>query len=154
MLLVSILELEVAVINGKIVECTGTTRTQIVKFFYDYVAHSKPSTRRLLPFVSQLAPNWYELGAMLLEEEQEAHLIVIQSTYGSDPKKCCLSMLQYWMNTHPKATWHQLVTALRSPGVELAAVASNIEKNFAGKMVDSVTYVLTKFELLSIIQPS
>ena len=82
-----------------------------------------------------VASNWYELGAMLLEEEQESQLKLIQSTYGSDVKKCCLDMLRYWTDTHPEATWHQLVTALRSPGVDLAAVASDIEKNFTGKNI-------------------
>jgi len=70
---------------------------------------------------------------MLLREEQEAQLKSIWSTHGSDVRKCCLAMLQYWMDTQPEATWHHLVTALRSPGVELASVASDIEKNFAGK---------------------
>ena len=70
---------------------------------------------------------------MLLQEEQEAHLILIQTTHGSDARKCCLAMLQYWMSTNPEATWHQLVTALRSPGVDLTTVASDIEKNFTGK---------------------
>ena len=98
-----------------------------------FVAHSKPSTRRLLPFVVHLAPNWYELGAMLLKEEQEPQLKLIQATYSSDMKKCCLALLQYWMDTHPEATWHHLVTALRSPGVDLAAVASEIERGFDGE---------------------
>ena len=80
-----------------------------------------------------LAPNWYELGAMLLKEEQESQLKLILATYGNDVKKCCWALLQYWMDTHPKATWHHLVTALRSPGVDLAAVASEIEKDFEGK---------------------
>ena len=80
-----------------------------------------------------MASNWYELGAMLLEEEQEPQLKLIRSTYGSDVRKCCLDMLQYWTDTHPEASWHQLVTALRSPGVDLDAVASEIEKNFTGK---------------------
>ena len=71
---------------------------------------------------------------MLLEEKQEGHLMLIQATHGSDAKKCCLAMLQYWMATHPEATWHHLVTALRSPGVEMVAVASDIEKNFTGRV--------------------
>ena len=98
-------------------------------------AHSRPSTKTLLPFVAQLAPSWYELGAMLLEEKQEAHLILIQDTHGVNKKKCCLAMLQYWMSTHSEATWHHLVTALRSPGVDLTAIASDIESKFAGKKV-------------------
>jgi len=85
--------------------------------------------------VASVAPNWYELGAMLLREEQEAQLKLIQSTHGSDVRRCCLAMLQYWMDTHPEATWYHLLTALRSPGVDLASVASDIEKNFAGKNV-------------------
>ena len=106
-----------------------------------YAAYSRSSTKTLLPFVSQLAFNWYELGATLLAVEQEAHLKVIKATYGGDAKKCCLEMFQYWMDTHPKATWLQLVTALRSPGVELAAIASNIEKNFASKMMDYIMHI-------------
>ena len=81
-----------------------------------------------------MAPNWYEVGAMLLDVTQEPQLKVIKATYGNDAKKCCLDMLQYWMDTHPKATWHHLVTALRSRGVDLAAVASEIEENFTGNV--------------------
>ena len=116
---------------------------QICKLFSDvnlcicilhYLAHSMPSIRELLPFVTRLATSWYELGAMLLEVKKAGHLNLIQTTHGSDAKRCCLAMFQYWMNTDPKATWHHLVTALRSPGVEMSAVASEIEGNFKGKV--------------------
>ena len=80
-----------------------------------------------------MAANWYELGAILLEEKQEAQLKIIESTHGSNVKKCCSAMLRYWIDKHPEATWHQLVTALRSPGVDLDAVASSIERNFSCK---------------------
>ena len=82
-----------------------------------------------------MAPNWYEVGAVLLEVKQESQLKLIQANHGSDVKKCCLEMLQFWMDTHPEATWHHLVTALISPGVNLAAVAADIKKNFTGKMI-------------------
>ena len=101
--------------------------------FYICVANSKPSTKKLLQFVARIAVKWYEVGAALLEEEQEPQLKLIQTNHGSDVRKCCLNMLQYWMDTHPEATWHHLVTALRSPGVDLTTVASDIEKNFTGK---------------------
>ena len=81
-----------------------------------------------------MAPNWYEVGAMLLDVTQEPQLKLIQATYGTDAKKCCLAVLQKWMDTHPEATWYQLVTALRSPGVDLATVAFEIEENFTGKV--------------------
>ena len=98
-----------------------------------YVVHLKPSTKALLPFLDKLTPNWYELGAMLLEEKQEPHLRAIKTSHGGDARRCCLEMLQYWMETHPEATWDHLVTALKSPGVELIAVASDIEKILTGK---------------------
>ena len=94
-----------------------------------------PSTKQLLPFLGHMAPNWYEVGAMLLDVTQEPQLRLIRDTYGNDTKKCCLAMLQKWTDTHPKATWHHLVTALRSPGVDLATVAANVEGNFTGKVV-------------------
>ena len=96
-----------------------------------------PSTKQLLPFVGRMAPNWYEVGAMLLDVTQESQLQLIQSTYGNDAKKCCLAMLKEWMNTHPEATWRHLVTALKSPGVDLATVAADIEENFTGKVEHS-----------------
>ena len=83
--------------------------------------------------MAHIAPSWYEVGAALLEEEQEADLKVIGTTYGNDVKKCCVAMFRFWVDTHPKATWHRLVTALRSPGVDLDVVASDITKNFTSK---------------------
>ena len=88
--------------------------------------------------MANIAPNWYEVGAVLLDVEQESHLRLIQATHCNDLRKCCLAMLQYWMDTHPKATWHHLVIALRSPGVEMAAIAFDIEKNFTGKMIGTM----------------
>ena len=85
--------------------------------------------------MDNIAPNWYEVGAMLLEVEQESRLKLIQANHGGDVRKCCLAMLQYWMGTHPKATWRHLVAALMSPGINLAAVASDIEKKFTGKSI-------------------
>ena len=69
---------------------------------------------------------------MLLEAEQESELRLIQATHGNDVKKCCLHMLQYWMATHPEATWYHLIDKLKSPGVDLVAVAVEIQKNFTG----------------------
>ena len=95
--------------------------------------HSKPSMKKLVPLLVDMAPNWYDLGAVLLEERQERQLRVIESTYGSNVKRCCSAMLRYWLDKQPEATWHQLVTALRSPGVDLDAVASHIEENYTSK---------------------
>ena len=92
--------------------------------------------------MNQIAPNWYELGAMLLDVTEEPQLNLIQATDSSDAKKCCLAMLKKWMNTHPEATWNHLVTALRSPGVDLAAVAADIESTFTGKLLIYICILL------------
>ena len=97
-----------------------------------HVGESVPSTKELLPFIDAIAPNWYEVGAMLLDVAEEPQLKVIRATHVTDVKKCCLAMFQYWMDTH-QVTWQQLVTALRSPGVNLAAVSADIERKFIGK---------------------
>ena len=97
------------------------------------LAHSTPTTQQLLSFViPHVASRWYEVGVMLLKAEQEKQLRQIRSDFGNDGKKCCLEMFDYWRQTHPEANWHHLVAALKSPGVELHAVAADIEKNFAG----------------------
>ena len=119
-------------------------------FIFD-IAHSRPTTKALLPFVPQLAPNWYQLGIMLLEEKDERHLRIIKDTHGSDKQRCCLEMLQYWMETHPKATWCDLVTALKSPGVELTAVASDIERSFTGKTLLCTHVYNSAFEYLVLL---
>ena len=59
----------------------------------NYLAvNSKPSTKHLLPYVAHIALNWpwYEVGAMLLEVEQESQLEVIRATYDHNVSKCCL----------------------------------------------------------------
>ena len=106
-----------------------------------HVADSVPSTKKLLPFKDAIAPNWYEVGAMLLDETQEQRLKVIKATHGNDAKKCCMDMFQYWMDSR-QATWHHLVSALRSPGVDLVKVAADIERNITGKLVIYVHIVL------------
>ena len=127
----------------------------LIKLLKLLVANSKPSIKQLLPFVGHMGPTWYEVGAMLLDVTQESQLNLIQDTYGTDAKRCCLAMLKKWMDTHPKATWHHLVTALRSPGVDLAAVASEMEKNFTGKvehfsdLVMHMNYVIQYLTVLS-----
>ena len=103
-----------------------------------------------MPFLARLASNWYELGAMLLEEIEEAQLNLIQDTHGVNKKKCCLAMLQYWMSTHPEATWHHLVTALRSPGVDLIAIASDIESKFTGKKFDMFYLIVIVYVYIAV----
>ena len=96
-------------------------------------ATSAPSKRKLLELIPSVAPQWYELGIQLLREDQEPHLDVIKSDCGNDNKRCCVQMFWYWLKTNPKASWQQLLDALRSPALELCTVAANIEAMFTSK---------------------
>ena len=93
-----------------------------------------PTTKQLLSFViPTVATRWYELGVMLLQPEQEPKLQQIKLDHGDDARKCCLEMFTYWRQSHPEDNWNNLVTALKSPGVEMDAVAAKLEKMFTGK---------------------
>ena len=103
-----------------------------------HLAHSTPSTQQLLSFViPHVASKWYEVGVMLLKEDQESHLDQIKTNHGQDVTNCCLEMFRYWKQSHPDANWHRLLAALKSPGVELHHVAADIEKKFDGKEICS-----------------
>ena len=94
---------------------------------------SRPSKKKLLDHVvSRVAPHWYDLGITLLDEDQETHLDVIESSHGSNKEECCKKMFWYWLNTNTSATWKQLIEGLRSPGVKLTVVASDLEKMLTG----------------------
>ena len=102
-------------------------------------ATSVPSKKKILELIPNLAPQWYELGIQLLREDQEPHLDVIKSDCGNDNKRCCVQMFWYWLKTNPKASWKQLLDALKSPALELHTVAANIEAMFTSKCY--ITYV-------------
>ena len=95
-------------------------------------ASSKPSRKKIVDLIPHVAPQWYELGIKLVREDQEAHLDVIRSDCGNDKKQCCSQMFWYWLKTNPNASWQQLLDSLRSPALELNAVAANIQTMFAG----------------------
>ena len=98
------------------------------------LAISVPSKKKLLELIPNVALQWYELGIQLLKEDQEPHLDIIKADYGNDSKRCCVQMLWYWLKTNPKASWKQLLEALRSPTLELHTVAANIETMFTSKL--------------------
>ena len=86
-----------------------------------------------------MAPHWYELGIQLLNEGQESRLDSIKSDNGSDSKKCCIQMFWYWLESHPEATWQDLLESLRSPALELHNTAATIEAKI-GKYILKQNY--------------
>ena len=41
-------------------------------------------------------------------------------------------MFIYWLETHPNATWYQLVAALKTPGIQMNNIAATIERDIIG----------------------
>ena len=80
-----------------------------------------------------MASHWFELGIKLLNEDQESKLDLIKSDHPNDSEQCCRKMFWCWLETHPDASWQQLINSLRSPALKLHTVAANIEATFTGK---------------------
>ena len=95
--------------------------------------YSKPTIKVLLnsKIISAIGPKWYELGILLLDDDQLRQLKVIE-TNNSEVTRRCTEMLMYWLESHSRATWHDLVEALKAPGVELNNVATMVEEIFVG----------------------
>ena len=92
-----------------------------------FFVNLRPSKKKILDIIDYVAPHWYELGIQLLNEGQESRLDSIKSDNGSDSKKCCIQMFWYWLESHPEATWQDLLESLRSPALELRNTAATIE---------------------------
>ena len=93
---------------------------------------SRPTKKKILEIIPRVAPQWYELGVQLLNEDQESHLDIIKANHGNDQIKSCTEMFWYWLRTHPKASWQQLIESLKSPAIQLNTVAANIEEMLTG----------------------
>ena len=98
-----------------------------------YLVNSRPSRNKLIDHViPHVTPQWHILGLKLLKEDRESQLDIIESNHPGDNKKCCMDMFRYWLNANTDASWQQLIEALRSPAVELSAVAADIETMLTG----------------------
>ena len=105
-----------------------------LKFVMCHVTGNSRPTLKLLHSGSitvKVSPKWYELGIQLLDDDQLAQLRVITANY-NDVTRQCSEMFIYWLQTHPNATWLQLMAALRAPGIEMNDVAATLERDFIG----------------------
>ena len=82
--------------------------------------------------IAAASSRWYQLGIELLDDDQVTQLRIIKEN-NDDVAARCSEMLSYWMQTHPNATWYQLVAAMKTPGVELNELAATVEKSYTGK---------------------
>ena len=83
--------------------------------------------------VPKVANHWYDLGIQLFNESQLPRLDEIRSTYLNNRWEGCVEMLKYWLKITPRATWNNLIHALRAPGLQLLAIADDVEKEVRSK---------------------
>ena len=76
--------------------------------------------------VNDVADKWNDLGVQLLRSDQENRLNIIAVDHPHDAVSCCKRVLEKWLDTTTDATWNQLITALRSPSVQLDYLASQL----------------------------
>ena len=102
--------------------------------FYSVTVYSKPTIKMLQnsKIIASIGPKWYELGIELLDDDQVAQLESIRANHNEASRRCT-AMFIYWLQSHDTATWHQLIGALKAPGVELNNVATMVEELFLGE---------------------
>ena len=105
-------------------------------YFYVCIDSSKPLLKDLYNIViPKVANDWYDLAIQLFDESQLPRLDEIRSTYSNNRREGCVEMLKYWLKITPEASWDNLIHALRAPGLELLAIADDVEKKVKGKHV-------------------
>ena len=73
-----------------------------------------------------IAAKWFIVGVELFEDKYIADLNIIKSS-GAGNADACSEMLRVWLEKYPLVTWNEFIKALRAPGVELNATATEIE---------------------------
>ena len=74
----------------------------------------------------EISTKWYELGLELIENDKI--LKVIEADHPNDVNRCCRIMFEKWLERTPNASWSQLVTALDS--IEMNVAADAVRKLF------------------------
>ncbi|XP_065908002.1 uncharacterized protein [Dysidea avara] len=109
----------------------GQSKSPIVQYVNPDV--SKPCLKLLQKnkVIAAVSAKWYQLGIELLEDDKVGHLANIRAN-NHNVTDCCYAMFTYWIQTQPKASWLQLVEALREPGVEMNDMAETVKGKFIG----------------------
>ena len=94
--------------------CTGDTRLQYLDTHMAMIAAYK----------------WRDLGAKLLEKGM---LDVIEADHPHDTVGCCKHVFRKWLEITPDASCDQLISALRSPTVQLDYLADQLEERWGIK---------------------
>ena len=72
------------------------------------------------------ANKWRDLGIVLMGQDAVTDLDVIRINHPNDVEECCSRMFTKWRQRTPKASWKQLIEALKE--VDLTQLASELEE--------------------------
>ena len=99
------------------------------------IGDDRPSLKDLYDHVvGEVAPQWKDLGVQLLRPDQQKQLGIIELDHPRDAVECCKCVLNKWLDTTTDATWNQLISALRSPTVQLDYLAAQIENKMSAEV--------------------
>ena len=96
--------------------------------FGKHEGSDRPALKYLTYIRDLIADKWYEIGLELLEQKDERAVRIIKNNNNRNIIECCTEMLELWLKRQPKATWNQLIKALKARGIELNSAASEIEE--------------------------
>ena len=125
--------------------------------YFSITVYNKPSIKTLQShgIINDIGPHWYNLGIALLDEDQLAQLQIIRCNHDNETGRC-IDLFIYWLQSHPKATWYDLVEKLKSNGVELNTVAEKVEGIFPGLFIKHklfCTCILQPHSILLLVMP-
>ena len=69
---------------------------------------------------------WRDLGIVLMGQDAVTDLDMMRVDYPNNVQECCSRMFTEWRQRTPKASWKQLIEALKE--VELTQLASELEE--------------------------
>ena len=119
--------------NGSVIVVCDITHVLVVIF----TGHLTIQDMRVVQTVLWDArPKWYNIGIQL--HITVSDLDVIKEKNLGNPDECFTELLTQWLRqVNPPPTWISMMTALRSPTVNLSAVAETVEREY-GLNLESV----------------
>jgi len=88
------------------------------------------------------AIKWKYIGTQLFDPTSGDMLDIIEKECQNDIKRCCICMLDKWLDKTPDASWNQVLAALRTPSVELNYLADQIEQKLLKEKCETITSML------------
>ena len=93
-----------------------------------YIGTDRPALKYLNKYVkADIANKWHDIGLELLDVEDESVLNTIKNDFRGDADTCTAEMLQLWLVRKPKASWNDLIEAIREPNIKLNTLAAKLE---------------------------